>query len=187
MTNLYIDTLENVKILDFPITRQSTNYSCGTDATQRVMEYYGEDFRESDLIKILKTDEDGTYVKNIVKFFHYHGLKTETKQEMTIDDLIKHIDKNIPVILLIQAWGTDLEFKKHYKNFWKSGHFVVVIGYTDKIILISDPASYNVCYIPRDEFMDRWHDIDEDKTYQLGIAVFGKKPKFDTEKMERIK
>ena len=26
-----------------------------------------------------------------------------------------------------------------------------------------------------------------DKIYQLGIAVFGKKPKFDTEKLERIK
>jgi predicted double-glycine peptidase len=106
---------------------------------------------------------------------------------MTIDDLKHHVDRGVPVIVLIQAWGNENQFKKHYKEDWKDGHFVVVIGYTDKLILFGDPSLYNVGYIPISEFKDRWHDVDEGKTYQLGIAVFGKKPTFDREKLERIK
>jgi len=182
-------TQDNMKLLNFPITRQSFSYSCGPDVVERTMEFYGEDFRESDLIKILKTnDEDGTYVKNIVKFFHYHGLTTETEQYMSLDTLLSYIDEKIPVITLIQAWGTEFQFKKRYVNSWEHGHFVVVIGYTDDYILISDPALYDVGYIPIHEFVTRWHDYDENiKTYQLGIAVFGKKSTFDRDKMERIK
>jgi predicted double-glycine peptidase len=194
MTNLYIDELdfeddENIKIIDFPITRQAYSYTCGCDIVERTMEFYGENFRESDLVEILKTnEEEGTLVKNIVKFFHYHDLKTELQQDMTIDDLIKYVDKNIPVIVLIQAWGTDFKFKRKYKETWGDGHFVAVIGYTDKLLLISDPSLFNVGYIPKSEFMNRWHDIDDGlETYQLGLAVFGRKAIFDKDKLERVR
>jgi predicted double-glycine peptidase len=191
MTDLRIDDLDfdddSVKILNFPITRQATKYTCGDDATQRVMAYYGEDFRESELVEMLKTTEDGTYVKNIVSFFHHQGLETELKEEMTIDELKSYIDRKIPVIVLIQAWGTEAKFKKKYAKTWSDGHFVVVIGYTDKLLLISDPALYNVGYIPIPEFLQRWHDVDDKKVNRLGLAVFGRKPKFDKEKIERIK
>jgi hypothetical protein len=49
------------------------------------MAYYGEDFRESELIAMLKTDTGkGTYIKDIVKFLHYQGLTTQLKHNMTI-------------------------------------------------------------------------------------------------------
>jgi hypothetical protein len=101
--------------------------------------------------------------------------------------LFRFIDKNVPVIVLIQAWGNENDFRKNYKNCWDDGHFVVVIGYTDKNVLISDPALFTAGYIPIPEFIDRRHDIDEAKTYQLGIAVYGRKPRFNHENFERIK
>ena len=61
--------VNKTKLLDFPNTRQSFEYSCGPGAVQAVMAYYGQDFRESELIDLLKTDKtEGTYVKDIIEF-----------------------------------------------------------------------------------------------------------------------
>ncbi len=183
--------LDDVNILDFPIQdRQGTRYTCGADCVQKVMKYYGNDYREMDLARILKSDpEQGTYVKNIVKFFHQQRLKAVVKQKMTISELIWQINRNIPVIIMLQAWGRTENFEKNYRNDWNDGHFVVVIGYTSDSILIADPVLFNVGYIPKSELKGRWHDTDEGntKTFQLGISVYGKKPKFDRDKLERVK
>ena len=181
--------VNKTRLLDFPTTRQSFEYSCGPGAVQAVMAYYGEDFRESELIDLLKTDKDeGTYLKDIVNFFHLKGFSTNVKQNMTTGELFRYIDKNIPVIVMIQAWGNEADFMKNYKDCWNNGHFAVVIGYTNKDVLFSDPALFNTGYIPIPEFVDRWHDYDEGetKTYQLGIAVYGKEAKFAHQKYERI-
>jgi uncharacterized protein len=178
------------KVLDFPNPRQSYDYSCGPGAVQAVMAYYGEDYRESQLIELLKTDKnEGTYVKDIVKFLHSRGLSTNVKERMTKNELFHYIDKDIPVIVLIQAWGKEPDFNNHYKDCWNDGHFVVVIGYTDEDIICADPGLFKPGYIPINEFIERWHDYDEGdtKTYQLGIAVYGKKPAFVMNNLERIK
>jgi uncharacterized protein len=178
------------KILDFPTTRQSFDYSCGPGAVQAVMAYYGMDFRESQLIDSLQTDkDDGTFIKDIVKFFNSQGLSTEVKENMTISELFSYIDKNIPVIVLIQAWGSETDFMNNYTNSWNEGHFVVAIGYTNKEVLFSDPALFNTGYIPIPEFSDRWHDYDEGdtKTFHLGIAVYGQEVKFVHKEVIRIK
>jgi len=177
------------KLLDVPNLRQSHDYSCGPGCVQAVMAYYGEDFRESELIYLLNTSKDkGTYIKNIVKFLHHQGFSATIQYKMTIDELFSYIDENIPVIVLIQAWGKEADFKNNYKDRWEDGHFVVVVGYTDKNILISDPSIYNTGYIPISEFVDRWHDFDEGsiKTYRPGIPVSGKKPKFKNKEFVRI-
>jgi len=177
--------------LDFPIQdRQGTRYTCGADCVQKIMEYYGEDYREMDLARILKSDpEQGTYVKNMVEFFHRHELKAVVKQKMSISDLIWQIDRNIPIIIMLQAWGSNEKFKNNYRNDWDCGHFVVVIGYTNDFILISDPVLFNTGFIPKAELKGRWHDTDEGgiKTYQLGISVYGRKPQFNKDKLERVK
>ncbi len=179
-----------IKVLDFPNTRQSYVYSCGPGAVQAVMAYYGRDFRESQLIDLLKTDKnDGTTVKYIVNFLDSQGLKVDVKEHMTKADLFSYIDRGIPVIALIQAWGKEADFNNHYADLWDDGHFVVVIGYTRKNIICSDPALFKNGYIPIAEFMDRWHDYDEGntKTWQMGLAVYGIKPSFERKSLERIK
>jgi predicted double-glycine peptidase len=178
------------KILDFPTTRQSFDYSCGPGAVQAVMAYYGKDFRESQLIDLLQTDKDeGTLIRDIVKIFNSEGFSTDVKENMTTSDLFGYIDKNIPVIVLIQAWGSETDFMNNYKNCWNDGHFVVAIGYTNKEVFFSDPALFNTGYIPIPEFLDRWHDYDEgdNKTNHLGIAVYGQEVKFVQKEVIRIK
>jgi predicted double-glycine peptidase len=178
------------KILDFPNTRQSYDYSCGPGAVQAVMAYYGLDFRESQLIDSLKTNEnDGTLVGDILRFLHSQGFLTEVKEHMSKNDLFSYINKNIPVITLIQAWGEESDFNRHYAETWDDGHFVVVIGYSAKNIICSDPSMFKTGFIPIPEFMERWHDYDEGetKTYHLGIAVYGKEPKYVRKDLQRIR
>jgi len=187
---LTVNSEKKTHILDFPNPRQSYEYSCGPGAVQAVLAYYGRDFRESQLIDLLRTDkDDGTLIRDIVKFLNSQGLSTDIKEHMTINQLFGYLDRNIPVIVLIQAWGKPADFENHYKNNWNDGHFVVVIGYDYKNVICSDPALFKAGYIPFREFMDRWHDYDEGetRTYNLGIAVYGKKPKFASDEFERIK
>ncbi len=178
------------KVLDFPNTRQAYDYSCGSGAVQAVMAYYGKDFGESELIDLLKTDRtNGTLVKDIKAVFNSEGLQVDAREHMTLKELFSYVDRKIPVIVLIQAWGREADFSSHYKDMWDDGHFVVVIGYTSKKIICSDPALFKKGYIPIPEFMDRWHDFDEGvtKTYQFGIAVYGAEPAYETKSLERIK
>ena len=172
-------------MLDFPVLRQSTGYTCGVASVAAILNYYGEEAKESDVIKELKTTEDGTHYRNIIKFFN--------KRKFTVDENVNSIDKiteclkkDIPVLLEIQAWQ---DGNKSYKKNYKDGHYVVAIGIDNSKIYFYDPPSVNHTYIPIDELQDRWHDIEEDKekTQNLGIAISGKKPKFDSEKIIKMK
>ncbi len=181
-----IEKRDIIKILDLPKTRQVETWTCGANAVQKVCQYYGEDYREMDLVKMLNaTPENGTEIQPIIDFLGKCGFQTDVKEGMTIAELKAYIDKDIPVILMIQAWAKDTAQLRG----WENGHFSVCIGYTHHEFLFADPSLYDIGYIPFDKLIPRWHDFDvgDKKYYQLGIAVYGKKPKFDLEKVEEIK
>lgn len=174
---------EQKVILDFPDTRQSNIKSCGVAATQGVSIYYGldkpEDYFEG------KDKHEYQSAKEIVNFFKKEKLKVIEKHEMTIDDLKNHINKNVPVIVAIQAWA---EKPIDYSKTFKDGHWVIVIGYDSKNLYFDDPSiSDNIATLSYEEFLNRWHDKEEDKLYlRYGIAVYGT-PKFKSEKIQKIK
>ncbi|MGE5425128.1 MAG: C39 family peptidase [Syntrophothermus sp.] len=177
---------ENVfRVLEFPKTRQAANWTCGANAVQKVCAYYGDDYREMDLVKLLHSSpEYGTALQMIMDFFKKHHYKAELKEYMTIEDLKKYTDRGIPVILMIQAWA---HHEADLKG-WDNGHFTVCIGYTTDDLIFADPSLYGLGFIPKNKLMERWHDtdVDDKKYYQTGIAVYGKKPKFDLQKIEEI-
>lgn len=180
---------EPIKMLDFPNVRQSTEYRCGVVCVQTILVYYGEDYREDELISQvtdkntdMSDNKKSANIPKIVQFLKEKGYSVDNKQ-MTIDELIRYIDRDIPVIIVLQAW----EDKDDYTLEWNSGHYVVAIGYTKNKILFEDPSTFQTSYLTFKELMGRWHDQDEDTRYiQYGIAVYGKKPKFDKNKWVKI-
>jgi ABC-type bacteriocin/lantibiotic exporter with double-glycine peptidase domain len=181
-----VENRDIIKILDLPKTRQAENWTCGANVVQKICEYYGEDYREMDLVKMLKsTPSNGTDLQPMIDFLVKANFKVDVREHMTIAEVKKYIDKDIPVILMIQAW---VKNPSEYKG-WSNGHYTVCIGYTKDELLFADPSLYDIGYIPNNKLLERWHDLDvgEKKYYQLGIAVYGKKPKFDLEKIEEIK
>ena len=175
---------ESKTILDFPSTRQSNLDSCGISAVQSIGIYYGIDHPED---YFDNEDKEHNYFskEDILNFFKKHKFKTEVKEDMSIDDLKKYIDKKIPVIVFIQAWSKK---KVDYTKTNKEGHDLVVIGYDEKNLYFNDPSiGGNLGMMTQSEFMKRWHDQEEGKEMnQLGIAVYGT-PKYDSKKIQKIK
>lgn len=167
-----------MKILRFPELRQAYDYDCGANALESVLSYYGFDVSEDRIIKKAKTTKDGTSIKGILKTIKKFRLKSKSG-EMTINQIKEYIDKKIPVILLLQAWTE--KKKVNWEKDWHDGHYVVAIGYDKSKFYFTDPSSVLRTYLTFKEFGERWHDIGTDgkKYIHFGIAVYGKKPKFN--------
>lgn len=172
--------LSSVKnLIRVPLTRQSTDYTCGVAAVQSVMAYYGYDIREDNLAKALKvSSESGTDYNNIESYAKSQGFSVVIQKEMNLDALKEFIKKGKPVICAIQAWSDN---PGNYKDDWDDGHYVVAIGYDSDRIYFMDPSTLgNYTYIPTEEFLKRWHDIDQRgiKLIHFGIVISKDKPEY---------
>ena len=173
-------------ILEYPIVRQSTDYSCGAAVVQSILVYYGKDVREKELMTKLKTSkDDGTNPTRMIHFLRQQGLDVNFNK-MSITDIKSYINKKIPVIVLIQAWADN---EKEYDKNLDNGHYVVCIGYTNDKIYFEDPSIFERGYLNFDEFIKRWKDVSTSgKLYkQYGIAVYGEEPKYKDDSFEKIK
>ena len=171
-------------IIPFPELRQTFDYDCGCTSDQQYLVKYGYEIREDNLMKLLGTvstdiEEHGTDISAIVKVNEKFGLKMVVKTKMTIKDLHDLIDKDIPIIVLLQAWSE--KDKPDYKISNKDGHYVTAIGYNDDYIFFEDPSSFVRTYRSNTELLDSWHDVSDDgkgKVEQLGIYCPDGKPVF---------
>lgn len=176
-------------ILTFPDTRQATPSTCGASVTQAILYYYGIEKREDDLIKALGvTEEDGVGPGTLRRYLQEQGLRT-TSGRMTVADLKRWIDRGVPVIVLLQAWpeeGTSPDYATDLED----GHYVVAIGYDAAgHILFEDPSLLsNRGYIAERDLDRRWHDgaTDGQVLDHLGIAVWGRAPSYDPNKVFHI-
>jgi hypothetical protein len=79
---------------------------------------------------------------------------------------------------LLSGWrdGESLPWPKD----WEDGHYVVLAGMDKRNIFVMDPVVHSgYGYIPKKEFMDRWHDYDthnEVRTHHhLAVFINGSK------------
>ncbi len=174
-----------MKILRFPSLRQTFEYDCGPTALQAVLLYYGTGVRKDEIIDLVGTDHQGTPPYKMVRTLKKLGLKCKYGK-MTIRELEKFLDKKIPVILLIQAWPYVDEKITDWGNEWRHGHYVIAIGHNKKYICFEDPFSFYRSNVTKEELLKRWHDIDsrtKKKYMNFGIAIYGKKPSYNPNKI----
>jgi uncharacterized protein len=167
----------------YPFKRQVYGYDCGASCMETVLTYFGYYVREDDIMKIAGTDEDGTTIKGLIKVAKKYGLKCKARENMTINDLKKYINKGRPCITPIQAWcDKPLE---NWEDGWSHGHYVVPIGYDDKKIYFEDPMSNYRTYLLYTEMERRWHDQDEKDTklVHFGLMFYGKPERFDNDEV----
>ncbi|MFH1589211.1 MAG: C39 family peptidase [archaeon] len=172
-----------MKILDFPRTRQSFDYDCGSKALQAMLLYYNIEVRIDRLIKQTKNNNhDGTSIPNILDVIKHYGLKSDSST-MNISDIKNYINDDIPVIISLQAWTNNKDVD--WKNNWDDGHYADAIGYDDENLIFMDPSCFYRTSLSYENLMERWHDIGSDGTKYLqhGIAIFGKEPKYKSIKI----
>lgn len=176
-------------LIHVPLVRQTTGYACGVAALQSVLGYYGQDVRADKLEKALDTrPESGTDYRNILKYAANLGYNARIRRGLSLRQLERLIDARKPVIAVIQAWR-DRRIPD-WPNDWADGHYVVAVGYDDQNFYFMDPSTMgNYTYIPRNEFRDRWHDIDQRgrKLRHTGIVIDGKEPRFSPDNVKRLK
>jgi uncharacterized protein len=166
---------EKVKV-HVPEVSQSTGFSCGAVALQAVFKHYGVKKSEEEMIKLLGSNsEDGTTTESLVKVARRFGFHTRAKHNMDISDLKKWLNDKKPVIVVMQAKGTEKEYK-NYKKLDK-GHYVVAIGYDKDWLYFEDPSSDmkgKRGKIAINDFSRRWKDVDGDNAirYRWGLAVW---------------
>jgi ABC-type bacteriocin/lantibiotic exporter with double-glycine peptidase domain len=184
----YIGQLKPSKILEFPELRQVFNYDCGACALQSVLAYYGVEKREDELIAKMETTKTeeiniGTRIAAIKDAALYYGLDCRVVHGMTIEQVTELLDKNIPTIILLQAWRDFTNLSK-WKADFKDGHYVVAVGYEGTNMTFEDPSSFCRTYLSFEEMKERWHAVNDKNQkdfVSVGIVVIGT-PVFDHNK-----
>ena len=166
-------------VLYLPPNRQQTKYSCGPAALVSVLNYFGIDTTEEKMVAATGADsKNGASIENLIKTIISNGLGVVKQTDMTYEELSQAIHNKNPVIVAYQAWfkhptPSDLS---RYSNDYKDGHYSVVIGVDSKRVYLQDPSQdEGWSYIPKKEFMHRWHDKDakDRKLEKTGLVVFG--------------
>ena len=160
-------------LIRVPLTRQSSNYTCGVAVLQSILYFHDaqDDYSEDTLVKELKADPvNGTSYQAIANFARSKGYLVDVRTGMTLDDIRDFIEKGVPVIVLVQAWA---ESPVDYSRDWDDGHYAVAIGYDRDSVYFMDPSTMgNYTYLPNQEFLDRWHDEDKGvKLDRFGLII----------------
>ena len=166
-------------MINLRIARQTSDFDCGAIALQVVMEYYGVEMRVDELLEELKSDENGTSYVNMIALAKNKGFEVFASEEVSLDEVRDFIDKNYPVIVLLQAWAERYMTIKDWESDFENGHYVVVIGYQENIIIFEDPASPRRTWLTEGEFLARWHDKEpktNKKLEHFAMVLMGKEP-----------
>ncbi len=173
--------------IKLPSTKQTTNYSCGPVSLKAIARYFkvGPDDEQYYIRLCNANSKDGTTPNNLTQAAKKLGLYVKLKQNMTLDELKEYLDRKVPVICDIQAWGNKKDFADD-----KDGHYVVAIGYSNSHIYFMDPSvKGSHGYLSNAEFLSRWHDEEKGgkKTHRLGIAIWKDTPEKEKQQLHKVK
>ncbi|HAS27625.1 MAG TPA: hypothetical protein DCR59_00215 [Dehalococcoidia bacterium] len=176
-------------IIDLPGGRQTFDFDCGATALQLVMAYYGIEVRSDELYSKLLINSDGTPIRNMISVAEKYGFDVIEKYDAGIDKIKHFIDTSHPVIVLVQAWAEKYMTLKEWHEDYDDGHYVIVVGYHENIIVFEDPSSFRKTWLTEEEFLIRWHDKDPetDKIINhFALILKGKEPEPAHKLMEHM-
>ena len=178
-------------LIRVPLTRQSSDYTCGVAVMQSILYFLDEkdDYSEEILAKELKADpSNGTSYRAMADLARSKGYRVDVKTGMALDDVHGYIDLRIPVIVLIQAWA---ESPVDYSRDWEDGHYAVAVGYDRDAVYFMDPSTLgNYTYLLNQDFLDRWHDEDKgERLNQFGLIITrpDHEPSYEKDRVYRIR
>jgi ABC-type bacteriocin/lantibiotic exporter with double-glycine peptidase domain len=167
--------------IDFPSGRQTFEFDCGPKALQLVMAYYGVDVREDALIaKLGANNSSGTQPGSMIEVAHSYGFEVVTHTNCPMKVLLRYLDNQTPVIVLVQAWVDRYMSLFDWRQTNEYGHYVIVIGYEKGVILFEDPATISHTWLTDREFIARWHDVDpttKELLPRFAMVLGGRPPK----------
>lgn len=148
---------------NFPFSEQDYDFDCGPEALRVVLRYFKRRVSLPELTERLKsTREDGTNPTEIIKEIVRRKLHFKCGT-MTIDDVKRAINSDLPVILVLQAWSINPEASE--------GHYVVAIGHGQGKVVFEDPEQDEWIVIEEKELLDRWYDKDSEGNDYIHFGI----------------
>lgn len=166
-------------MINLRIGRQTFDFDCGAKALQIVMEYYGVEMREDELLKELETSKNGTDYQSMIALAEKKGFQVFASGGVSLAELKGFIDRGYPVIVILQAWADRYMTLEDWRASFDQGHYAIVVDYQNRIIVFEDPASIRRTWLSEREFLARWHDIDpktHEKVEHFAMVLMGKQP-----------
>lgn len=131
--------------LEVPFYKQDTEYTCGPTSLQMVLSYYGMKFSEEHLAHELHTNKRiGTMHQALIDTALRHGLFCYVNNNSTIDEIEYLVNIEVPPIIhfLEPESGED--------------HYSVIVGLSDKDVILNDPWNGEHFRIPKTHFSKKW-------------------------------
>jgi len=122
---------------------------------------------------MLNTTEDaGTRPETTGTVSRSLGLSAGMRTDRSLKELEASLSAGIPVIAGMQAWR-DNTSPPFWADDWDDGHYLVVIGLGNENAYLEDlPILGARSMIPRNEFLARWHDLDEKDIRDPGVTTY---------------
>lgn len=132
--------------MKFKIFKQTLGF-CGPTCVRMILNYYGIKKSEDELAKIIgATKKDGCTPEQIILGMKKLGIKVTYGKNFNLGKLQNLLMKNVPVII--------------YWNPRGYGHYSVVVGVDEEFVRIADPKMSKIINFKRNDFLKKWHDID---------------------------
>lgn len=124
---------------------QRENY-CGPSCLKMVLDYYGIEKSEKELVRLSGTSKHGVTGEDMLKVAKKFKLKGFIKDNVDIKDLRKYVNKKkIPVIV---SWFSE-----------DDGHYSVVVNLDRENIYLQDPYLGHVRAMSIKKFKRLWFDF----------------------------
>lgn len=155
------DPADELRALRVPDVCQSSDDDCGLACVRSVVRFFGVDESRKVFARLAQV-KGGLKPEEVRDALKEHKLSV-ADGSMSFDGLTRQIEMGRPVVCPIRAGSGDETY----------GHWVVVRGVYGRQVQLQDPA-YGPVSMPRDRFLERWHDTDRDgiEYKQHGIAAW---------------
>lgn len=129
---------------------------CGPASLKMVLEYYGIEKTEKELVRLMGIDQDdGTDEEMMQRAAQHFGLKVDIKNNSSFKDIERYLGRKIPIIV---DWFT--RGRSDYPDSAiADGHYSVVVGLDNQFIYLQDPEIGQVRKLKRDDFRRVWFDF----------------------------
>jgi predicted double-glycine peptidase len=150
--------MRRAEILALPDVVQRTPYTCGAAAVLAVARYCGVGpADEARVARDMRMTPEGSDPWQLRRALRRYGLAHVEHRGMSDAALRAELDARRPVIVMLQAWGA----RRAYRGWWADGHWVVVIGYDARGVIVEDPALAGARgALSWRALAERWHDVE---------------------------
>jgi len=129
---------------------QTKKYTCGPTCLEMLCDFYDISHDPEMLEELCGAGEKhGTNNEDLVQAARSLGVNAVARENATIDDIVDALHAGHPVVV------------NYFNPLSKLGHFGVVKGIENDVLILADPKNGDDFQLPVDEFSSLWHSHDK--------------------------